>query len=221
MVLQLSETLEVPLRDRNELLLAAGFAPLFRARPLDDPQMTQVMMAVRRMLENHEPFPAVAADRGWNIRLSNRPFELLITMLGDDVWTRMGGAGRNLLRLFFHPEGIRPYVVNADAIAPLLWHRARREAEALGGQAMRAMLDELAPHQDAATLRVAEDAALVPVLPLILEKDGARVSLFSVISTFGTAQDVTADELRIEAFFPADDATDALFRAVAGTTATA
>ncbi len=215
MILQLSETLDVPLRERNDWLLAAGFAPVFPARPLDDPQMAQVLAAVRRMLENHEPFPAIAIDRAWNIRLANAPFDKLVAMLGDELWARIGGAERNLMRLFFHPHGIRPFVVNWKAIAPLLWHRARREAEALSGQEMKAVLAELGPHQDADTLWSAEDAALVPVLPLAMEKDGVRISLFTVIATFGTAQDVTADELRIESLFPADDATEALFRSAA------
>jgi transcriptional regulator with XRE-family HTH domain len=216
MILQLSETLEVPLRDRNDWLVAAGFAPVFRARPLDDPQMSQVMGAVRRMLEGHEPLPAVAVDRAWNIRLANRPFELLESVLGEDIWSQVGGAGRNLMRLLFHPNGMRPLVSNWGAVAPLLWHRARREAESLDGQEMKAVLDELAPHQDPDTLWSAEDAALVPVLPLDLRRGDLRVSFFTVIATFGTAQDVTADELRIEFFFAADAATEKLFRQASG-----
>ena len=90
MILQLSETLEVPLRDRNDWLVAAGFAPAFRARPLDDPQMAQVVSAVRRMLSSHEPFPAVAIDRAWGICVANRPFDLLESLLGDDLWARVG-----------------------------------------------------------------------------------------------------------------------------------
>ena len=212
MILQLSETLEVPLRERNDWLVAAGFAPVFRARPLDDPQMGQVMNAVRLMLANHEPFPAIAIDRAWNIRLANRPFEMLVALLGEDVWSRVGGAERNLMRLVFHPNGIRPLIANWSEIAPLLWQRARREADALGGQEMKAVLAELGHYQDAETLWAAEETALVPVLPLELQRDGVRVSLFTVIATFGTAQDVTADELRIESFFPADEATEQLFR---------
>jgi transcriptional regulator with XRE-family HTH domain len=215
MILTLSETLDVPLRERNAWLLAAGFAPLFRARPLDDPQMGQVMGAVTMMLAAHAPFPAVAIDRAWTIRLANPPFETMSAMLGEDLWARIGGAERNLMRLFFHPAGIRPLVVNWTAIAPVLWRRAQREAEALGGQDMKALLAELAQHQDPETLAAAPDAALVPVLPLILERDGLRLSLFTVIATFGTAQDITADELRIETLFPADEATEALFRGAA------
>lgn len=215
MILQLSETLEVPLRERNDWLVAAGFAPVFRARPLDDPQMNQVMAAVRMMLTNHEPFPAIAIDRAWNIRMTNRPFDMMTTIIGKDLWSRVGGTERNLMRLFFHPNGIRPMIVNWKAIAPLLWHRARREAEALGGQEMKAVLADLAQYQDAETLWAAEEAALVPVLPLEMQKDGLRISLFTVIATFGTAQDVTADELRIESLFPADEATEKLFRSAA------
>lgn len=206
MILQLSETLAVPLRDRNGWLTAAGFAPVFQARSLGDPEMGQVMGAVRMMLANHEPFPAVAIDRGWNVVLSNGPFDRVCGLLGEDLLGRMG---RNLLRLFFHPEGIRPYVENWDAVAPLLWSRAQREAEACGGLEI---LTELASYQDMATLRGGEDAALVPVLPLVLRKDGVRISLFTVIATFGTAQDVTADELRIESLFPADGETERLLR---------
>lgn len=215
MILQLSETLEVPLRERNDWLTAAGFAPVFKARPLDDPQMSQVMAAVNMMLTNHAPFPAIAIDRAWNIRMANAPFDMLMGMFGEDLWARVGGPQRNLMRLFFHPNGIKPYVTNWSSVAPLLWHRAGREAEALGGQEMKQVLLDLAEFQDAETLWSAEDAALVPVLPLEIEKDGARVSLFTVIATFGTAQDVTADELRIESLFPADAATETLFRAMA------
>ncbi|MBS1827995.1 MAG: helix-turn-helix transcriptional regulator [Acidobacteria bacterium] len=211
MILKISETLEVPLRDRNGWLVAAGFAPLFRARRLEDPEMRQVMGAVRTMLRNHEPFPALAVDRAWNIRLANGAFERLTAMLGADVWGKIGG-GRNLMRLFFHPEGIRPMVTNWAAIAPLLWCRAEREAEAAGGEDMQAVLGELRPFQDASVLRMAEDTPLLPVLPVNIAWQGVRISLFTVIATFGTAQDVTAEELRIESMFPADEETERLFR---------
>lgn len=216
MILTLSETLDVPLRERNDWLTAAGFAPAFKARPLDDPQMGQVMSAVTMMLKAHAPFPALALDRGWNIRLANAPFETMMGMFGADVWEKLGGSSRNLMRLFFHPEGIRPYVTNWETIAPLLWHRAQREAETLGGTEMKQVLADLAQYQDEATLWAGEGTTLVPVLPLEIEKDGIKVSLFTIIATFGTAQDVTADELRIETLFPADAASEQLFRAMAG-----
>lgn len=218
MILQLSETLEVPLRERNDWLTAAGFAPVFKARKLDDPQMGQVMSAVNMMLKAHAPFPALALDRAWNIRMANAPFETMMAIFGDDLWARLGGGHPNLMRLFFHPNGIKPYVTNWSAVAPLLWHRAQREADALGGQEMKDVLLDLAQYQDNETLWSAEDTALVPVLPLEMEKDGLKVSFFTIIATFGTAQDVTADELRIETLFPADEATEQLFRATASPT---
>ena len=215
MILQLSETLDVPLRDRNDWLTAAGFAPVFRSRALDDPQMGQVMAAVRMMLKAHEPFPAIALDRAWNVRMSNRPFDLLGAMLGEDIWTRVGGGERNLMRLFFHPQGIRPFVTNWAAVGPLMWRRARREAEALAGLEMKAVLDDLAPFQDPEILWSAVDTALVPVMAFNMQVGDLKMSMFAVVATFGTAQDVTADELRIETLFPADAETEALFRGAA------
>ena len=215
MILQLSETLDVPLRDRNDWLTAAGFAPVFRSRALDDPQMGQVMAAVRMMLKAHEPFPAIALDRAWNVRMSNRPFDLLGAMLGEDIWTRVGGGERNLMRLFFHPQGIRPFVTNWAAVGPLMWRRARREAETLAGREMKAVLDDLAPFQDPEILWSAVDTALVPVMAFNMQVGDLKMSMFAVVATFGTAQDVTADELRIETLFPADAETEALFRGAA------
>lgn len=217
MILQLSETLEVPLRDRNMWLNAAGYAPLFKSRALDDPQMGQVMSAITMMLSAHEPFPAIAIDRAWNIKRANTAFEMMGSMLGDDIWSRVGGGERNLMRLFFHPLGIRPIITNWSAIGPLIWQRAQREADALGGREMKAVLDSLASMQDDDILWSAADAALVPVMPFNMQIGDMKASMFAIVATFGTAQDVTADELRIETLFPADAETEALFRAVVST----
>lgn len=217
MILQLSETLDVPLRDRNILLNAAGYAPLFKSRALDDPQMSQVMRAITMMLSAHEPFPAIAIDRAWNIKRANAAFDMLGSMLGEDIWSRVGDSDgeRNLMQLFFHPRGIRPFVTNWSAIGPLIWQRAQREADALGGQEMKAVLDRLAPMQDDNILWSAADAALVPIMPFNIEIGDLKASMFAIVATFGTAQDVTADEMRIETLFPADAQTEALFRAAA------
>lgn len=219
MILQLSEALDVPLRTRNLWLTAAGFAPLYRTRALDDPQMAPVIGAVRMMLAAHEPFPALALDRAWNVLMANRPFEALVGMLGADVWARVGSpasasTNRNLMRLFFHPNGIRQLITNWPAVGPLLWQRATREAQALGGEDMQAVLADLAPFQEPDILWSAMDSAIVPVVPFSLAAGDQALSLFAVIATFGTAQDVTTDELRIETLFPADAATEALFRAM-------
>ena len=216
MILHLSETLDVPLRDRNAWLTAAGFATLFRTRTLDDPQMEQVMNAVKMMLTAHEPFPAIALDRAWNVRMSNKPFDRLGAMMGEDVWARIGGGERNLMRLFFHPLGIRPFVTNWSAVGPLMWRRAQREAEAVAGSEMMAVLDDLAPLQEPHILWSAADPALLPVMPFSLQIKDLKISMFAVVATFGTAQDVTADELRLETLFPADPETEALFRGAAG-----
>jgi hypothetical protein len=154
-------------------------------------------------------------DRAWNVRLSNRPFDTLGELLGEDLWERVGGGPRNLMRLFFHPQGIRSLVTNWAAVGPLIWRRAQREAEMLGGQEMKAVLAGLAPYQDAEVLWSAADTALVPVLPFNLLVGGHAISMFAIISTLGTAQDVTADELRIETLFPADPQSEALFRGMA------
>ncbi|MGZ3376801.1 MAG: MmyB family transcriptional regulator, partial [Phenylobacterium sp.] len=155
-------------------------------------------------LAAHEPFPAIALDRAWNVLLSNRPFDLLAAMLGEDIWARVGGEQRNLMRLFFHPQGIRPLVTNWTAVGPLIWRRAQKEAEALDGQEMKAVLADLAPHQDVDLLWSEADTALSPVLPFSLRVGDHALSMFAIIATLGTAQDVTAEELRIETLFPAD-----------------
>lgn len=215
MVLLLSGALDVPLRERNAWLDAAGFNPLFRSRPLGHPQMAEVARAVSMMLKNHEPFPAVAIDRAWNIAMANGPFDRMAALLGD-TWARVGGQHRNLMRLFFHPQGIRPLIVNWESVSPLLWRRAEREADERHASEMRELLDELAPYQNEATVRPGADDGLVPVMPIVLDLGELRLSFFTVIATFGTAQDITADELRIESLFPADSATHDYFRPPVG-----
>lgn len=217
MVLQLSEALGVPIRDRNDWLTAAGFAPLFRRSSFQDPAMQQVMAAVRMMLANHDPFPAIAMDRAWNVVTANESFERMNTTMGDERWQRAEGQPRNLLRLLFHPGGIRPLVANWEQVAPLLWFRAKREAETWGSEEMQAVISELRPFWDEVGNALPEDAALFPVMTVDLALGDVRLSLFTVISTFGTAQDVTTDDLRIEMFFPADQATERLFRFQAAT----
>jgi transcriptional regulator with XRE-family HTH domain len=215
MILQLSETLDVPLRDRNEWLAAAGFAPIFKERNLNCPQMGQVMGAIKMMLKAHEPFPALALDRAWNVRRSNAAFDQLTALLGPDLWHQVGGGKRNLMQLFFHPQGLAPFITNWSVVAPLLWQRAKREAQTLAGKEMNAVLDTLAPLQDHHVLWSAAETALLPVMPIMLQMGDAELSMFAIIATFGTAQDVTAEELRIETLFPADVATETFFRRLA------
>jgi len=209
MVLLLGQALRAPLRERNEALLAAGYAPAFRATELDHPAMAPVLEAVERVLGHHAPYPAVAVDREWTVRRANAPFQRLVDLLMPGEPTPL-----NLMRLFFRKDGLRPHVANWDVAAPLLWQRACREADADGTGRVRAILQELDPGTEA--WATAPRVDLVPVLPLVLEVGGRRCALFSVIATFGTAQDITTDELRLESFFPADEATRDLFLELAG-----
>ncbi len=206
MVLRLGRALEVPLRERNAWLLAAGFAPVYGERPLDDPEMAQVQSAVCLLLESQAPCPAVAVDRAWNVVVANAPWERLAALLGEDLWARVGGTQRNLLRLTFHPEGLRPLVANWAEVAPGLWQRACQEA-AQGREELQALIAELLPHQDRALLGRPPEAPLLPVLPLVLALGDLRLAFFGLVSTFGTAQDITTDELRIETLCPADAVT--------------
>lgn len=205
MVLLLGRALQIQLCEQNEGLLAAGYAPAFRTTELESPRMAAVLDAVERMLQHHEPYPAVALDREWNLYRSNPAFDRLIAFLLPEAWARTCAGRPNLFRLFFHRDGLRPWVSNWSQAAPLVWQRACREAEADGTGRIRAMLEALQGDLDAHAWEAEPRAELLPVLPLTFTKDGHRLSLFSVIATFGTAQDVTTDELRIECFFPADE----------------
>jgi transcriptional regulator with XRE-family HTH domain len=216
MVVQLSEALEVPLRDRNTLLQAAGFAPYYRHRPLDDVDMTPVRDALSRVLDHHAPYPAIVVDREFNLMMENRAFANLLGLFGDPraLWQVCCPNGTpNLLRLIFHAQGARPLIKNFDEIAPLLLQRAWRETLVNGGATHR-FINELRndPSLPANWHHPDPSLAPPPVMPLIIGRDDVRLSLFTMISTFGTPHDVTTDEIRVEAFFPADDATELLLR---------
>lgn len=217
MVVRLAEAMDVPLRERNVLLQSAGYAALYRERQLDEPGMEPVLRAVRYVLDHHDPYPAAAVDRFWNVRMHNRAARLL---LGDDpaAWMeRMGETGElNLALLSLHPGGLRPFITNWDEIAPSFVRRLRSEAWASGDDAMRERFERFISLAGPLPETDEPHASLMPVLPLELEVAGRALSLFTVITTLGTPQDVTADELRVEAFFPADATTEAFFREAAG-----
>lgn len=212
MVIQLSEALDVPLRQRNDWLNAAGFAAAYRNRSLEDPKMAPVLAAVRMMLDNHQPFPALAIDRAWNVVMANEPFESITGLFGSDRWQQDPGQPRNVLRLFFHPLGIRPFVANWDQIAPLMWQRAKREAETWGGEDVKKILADLSDLVPQAGDWAQQGDMLAPVVTVDIALGELRLSMFVVMSTFGTAQDITTDELRVEMYFPADEATERLLR---------
>jgi len=220
MVIRLAEAMEVPVRDRNNLLQAAGFAGSFRQRGLDEADMAPVKRALDIMLSHHEPYPAIVVDRDWNGIMANSALPRAFSALGDinTMWMRVCGDGpHNLMRLTFHPEGLRPLIENWDEAAPMFLQRLHREAAATGSPTLTAYLDELRGDPGIPRHWSEPDphTPLPPVLPLRLRKGELRVALFSMISTFGTPQDVTTDELRVETFFPADDATDRLLHGLA------
>lgn len=215
MVLRLALALDVPLRERNGLLLAAGFAPVYPVAPLGSAQLGRVETALTSMLEQHEPYPAVVMDRGWNVLRANRGAGVLFGRLfaparmPDDV---------NVLRLMIEPGPVRDGVRNWASVVPALLERAGREA--VGGvfdPATAELVQRLRARPDvAAVLTPMPSAPTVPVIDVRFEVDGVEVDLFSVVSTIGTPVDVTAQELRVEAFFPSDDATRQAWLGLAG-----
>ncbi len=207
MVLLLADALAVPLRDRNALLLAAGFAPMFRESPLDDHDLAPVRTAIQAILNQQEPYPAVVINRHWDVLATNGAATRFFGLLLDGRTPH--GAG-NILRLMFHPEGLRPVVDNWEAVAQALVHRVHREA--VGGAldaTGRALLAEVLDYPDVpARWRVPDPGVpLVPVVPVSFRHGEQRFHFFSAVTVVGTPQDITLQELRIECFFPLDDAT--------------
>jgi transcriptional regulator with XRE-family HTH domain len=207
MVVRLARALDVPLRERNHLLLAAGFAPLYSLEPLASPVMARVDEALASMLAQHEPFPAVVMDRGWNLLRAN---DGAARLFGRLFAPEPMPAGANVLRLVIEPGRVRSHIGNWPDVVPSLLERARREA--VGGvldPASAELVAALRARPDVADLLAAPDAtvASVPVVDMHFDVDGETFAFFSVVSTIGTPIDVTAQELRVEAFFPADETT--------------
>jgi transcriptional regulator with XRE-family HTH domain len=206
MVLTLARALDVPLRERNQMLLAAGHAPVYPQADLDAPTMAPVRAAVDRILSHHAPFPAVVLDRHWNLVRANEPAGALFGwLLGERA-----SEPANVVRLMFDPAGLRPHVANWDEVGEMLIQRVHREA--VGGAPdldTRDLLEEaLAQPGVPAGWRTPDFVlAPTPVLPIAFAKDGLVLSYFSMVTTLGTPLDITAQELRIESFYPADEAT--------------
>jgi transcriptional regulator with XRE-family HTH domain len=226
MVIRLSDAMDIPLRERNILLQTAGFASAYRETTLSEPTMAPVLDALNHVLLHHEPLPAVVVDRFWNVKKKNRAADLLLGIDGDPdaLLQRIGAEGEiNLALLTLHPQGLRPYIKNWQQVAPAFIRRLQSEALASGDSKVRehfARYIELAGpiEDDSPAADPAADPAnnnLLPVLPLELDIHGLHLSLFSVISTFGTPQDITTDELRIEAFYPTDSKTQQFFQSMA------
>lgn len=215
MVMHLAERLDVPLRARNMLLVAAGYAPLFRERPLTDPQLTAAREAVELVLKGHEPYPALAIDRHWTIITANRALAPLLGAASEALLA----PPVNALRLSLHPDGIASSIVNWHAWRAHVLARLQRQIDVSGDETLVALRDELAGYPippGAESPEADSNATLNQIaVPLRLRTPLGVLSFFSTTTVFGTPVDVTLSELAIEAFFPADPQTAAALRAYA------
>jgi hypothetical protein len=200
----------VPLRERNRLLTAAGFAPMYPARPLADPALAAARQVVELVLRGHEPCPALAVDRHWNVVMQNRAVPLLL----DGVAPELLAAPVNALRLGLHPRGMAPRIVNLAAWRAHVLARLRQQIVASDDDTLRALEEELAAYPAASGAAHAAPLAGEPalVVPLVVDSALGLLSFISTTTVFGTPVDVTLAELALESFFPADAATAAALR---------
>lgn len=209
MVLHLANHLDIPLREQNALLLAAGFAPVFPEGRLDDPGLKPVRQAMETVLRAHEPMPALAVDRHWTLVAANRMVPPLLAGVEEASLLQ---PPVNVLRLCLHPRGMAPHIANlADWQAHIL-ERLRRQASVSRDAKLVRLIEELSGYGASGPHSVPDGAVAVP---LELETQAGRLSLISTTMVFGTAMDVTVAELAIEAFFPANEVTQERLRALA------
>ena len=209
MVLKLAERLDVPLRERNVLLVAAGYAPAFPQRTLDDPALKAARQAIDLVLKAHEPNPALAVDRHWNLVSANR----MVAPLLEGVPERLLGQPFNVLRLSFHPEGLAPRTVNLAEWCAHLLERLHRQCEATADPEL------LKLYEDLKAFPIPARRAPLPTdnvaIPFKMRHEGDVLSFFSTTMVFGTPVDITLSELALETFFPADDFTAERMRKIA------
>ncbi len=202
MVLHLADHLDVPLRDRNQLLLSAGFAPMYPESSLHSPQMLAIRETLRKLLAGHAPYPALVVDRWWNLVEAN---ESLLVLLGG-VAPHLLEPPINVLRLSLHPDGITPQILNLGEWRSHLLGRLRRQVALTADNELADLLTELESYPcDQAEVDV--HAADEVVVPLRLRLGDVDLAMMSTVATFGTPLDVTVAELVIETFFPADEVT--------------
>jgi transcriptional regulator with XRE-family HTH domain len=218
MILRLAEQLDVPLRERNRLLLAAGYAPAFEERGLDAPEMAPVHTAIQQVLDGHDPYPAIVVDRNWDLLAGNHAISLLTD--GVDPWLLRPPA--NCMRLALHPDGLAPRIVNLGQWRDHLLTRLARQISVTGDPQATALLEELTAYPGAAGEEpppptAGHELAGQLAVPLRLRHGDDELVFVSIVATFGTAVDVTLAELSIETFLPADAATaEALRRHAVG-----
>jgi len=213
MVLHLAEQLDVPLRERNVLLIAAGFAPLFRERPLEDPALDAARRAVDLVLAGHEPHPALAIDRHWNLVAANRAVMALLAGAAPSLLQ----APVNVLRLSLHPDGVAPRIVNLAEWRAHLFARLRHQIELTADPMLSELMRELSeyPSTGGEGPNVAERDYAGVVVPLRFVSPAGILSFISTTTVFGTPVDITLSELALESFFPADAATAETLRRLA------
>jgi transcriptional regulator with XRE-family HTH domain len=212
----LAEELAVPLRERNALLLAAGYAPRYAETSLDAAAMARVQVSLRRLLDSHQPYPGAVIDRDWNVVMANAAGTLLVAGASPSLF----GPPLNVFRVSLHPDGMAPRILNFGEWATYLVGELRRAAALSAAPELEALLDEVLAYPTIQALGGWRDAAPVEepalLVPLRLAVDGGReLSLFTTLARFGTPQDVTLSELAVELFFPADHASDLLLRSLA------
>ncbi|NUS44499.1 MAG: helix-turn-helix transcriptional regulator [Mycobacteriaceae bacterium] len=205
MVLRLADHLEVPVRDRNALLVAAGYAPQFPERSLADAPLHEVRGGLERLVTAHEPFPALVVNGTYDVVVANRGVQLLLSGVAHDLMERP-----NAMRLTLHPHGMASRIRNYGQWRSHLLHQMQRQLALTRSAPLRALYDEVAaypPPDDCGD--ESADLTASPALPLLLEHDGRTLAFVSVIATFNTPMDVTVSELALETFLPADAATAA------------
>jgi transcriptional regulator with XRE-family HTH domain len=212
MVLHLAQRLDVPLRERNRLLLAAGYAPGFSEHSLAEREMTSVRGAVERLLRAHEPYPALVVDRHWNIVASNRGVEFVVRGVAPELLA----APANTYRIALHPDGLAPRIRNLGEWSANMLTRLRRELDVAPDPMLSELYEEVVAYPGVQTTFEPRSEADSIMLTHTLELDDAKLTLFSTVTTFGTPRDVTLAELSIESFFPADHETAAALAAGVG-----
>ncbi|NWF45738.1 helix-turn-helix transcriptional regulator [Hydrogenophaga sp. D2P1] len=213
LVLRLCERLAVPLRERNAWLVAAGYAPMYREHAMDDPSMLAARRAVQHILDSHQPWPAVAFDRHWNLVMANRMVAPLLAGVAPELLQ----GPVNLLRISLHPGGLAPRIANLNQWREHLFARLRQQIHQTGDEGLADLLTELmaypAQPADAAQLLDGEHPGVL--MPFLFQTPGGTLHLISTTTVFGSPVDITLQELALETFFPGDEATADALRAMA------